>query len=202
MKGNERGDGLTTPLLMETLEDRNAATSLSSLHLPVHLPVLQAHTHHHSTPAHSHGWAFAWGHGGHGHSGHGHSGHGHCGGHQSPPPASPPPASPPPASPPAAGGTLSGVVFEDNNGNHTRDEGEAAAPAGRQVFVDTDGDGVFDRSTTTGANGTYTLTGLPTGVQLTIQSVNDNGDPSPTVTVTIGSTGSATQDVGLFLAPS
>jgi uncharacterized repeat protein (TIGR01451 family) len=57
---------------------------------------------------------------------------------------------------------LTGVKFNDANGNGVRDPGEPGIE-GWQIFLDLDGDDVLDaneRSTFTDANGVYTFTGL------------------------------------------
>lgn len=197
MKENEGREGLTTPLMMETLEDRNAATSFGWLSFgsfgklsAFHAPKQSHHGHQHShwsLPSFSHGWGFSWS-----------WGHGGCKGHQ---PPSPPPASPPPAVTPS----VSGVVFQDLNNDGVRDAGEQAQ-GGRLVWVDSNGNGGFDAgevSTTTAADGTYKLTNLPSGTALTVMSVNDNGTSSNGVTVTLGANEQKTDvNVALFLPPS
>ncbi len=63
---------------------------------------------------------------------------------------------------------LSGVVYDDVNGNQQRDEGEAGL-ARVKVFVDRDNDGRLDRdeeSATTDANGNYALTAKPGSVRV------------------------------------
>lgn len=62
-----------------------------------------------------------------------------------------------------AGGSISGTVFNDNNFDGISNQGDAPV-AGRQVYLDLKGLGVFatgDPVSTTDANGHYTFTGLP-----------------------------------------
>src|SRR5215212_9983390 len=62
-------------------------------------------------------------------------------------------------------GTITGSVWNDLNGNGTRDAGEAGV-AGRTVFLDTNKNGRFDTGEvgrTTDPNGTYTFTNLTAG---------------------------------------
>ena len=73
--------------------------------------------------------------------------------------------------------TVSGTAYEDSNGNGTRDAGENTPIAGRTVFNDADNDGVLDpgeSSTTTAADGTYTVGGLLPGTAR-IRFVNGGG---------------------------
>ena len=63
----------------------------------------------------------------------------------------------------AVGGSIGGTVYDDANVNGVRDPGEAGV-AGRQVYLDLNGIGVFaggDPITTTDANGTYSFGNLP-----------------------------------------
>jgi serine-aspartate repeat-containing protein C/D/E len=61
-------------------------------------------------------------------------------------------------------GRISGSVFNDTNGNGTRDAGEAA-PAGRTVWVDADDDGLIDPGERTATQGTdgYIITDVLPG---------------------------------------
>jgi len=94
-----------------------------------------------------------------------------------------------------AAATVSGTVFNDLDGDGTRDSGESVQ-SGWQMFADADGDGQYDRgevTATTGRDGTYRLTLTPgtytilevarTGWQITAPS-----EGSYTVTVGIGDT--------------
>jgi hypothetical protein len=70
---------------------------------------------------------------------------------------------------------LSGLLFEDLNGNGVRDEGEPGL-AGRTVLLDANGNGVLDPgevSVTTGADGSYTFAGLGPGVYRVRQVLPD-----------------------------
>jgi hypothetical protein len=61
--------------------------------------------------------------------------------------------------------SVTGTVIGDDNGNGARDSGELGL-AGIAVFADLDGNGTLDQgepSTTSGAGGTYALTGLKPG---------------------------------------
>ena len=64
-----------------------------------------------------------------------------------------------------SGGTIAGTVFNDANGNRSRDAGEAVV-AGQQVYLDLQGiDSLVagDPTATTNANGAYTFTNLSAG---------------------------------------
>ncbi|MBI1314193.1 S8 family serine peptidase [bacterium] len=74
-----------------------------------------------------------------------------------------------------ADGEVSGVVFDDVNGNGSQDTGESAI-AGVTVFVDENGDGVLnggERSAQTGSDGTYLIDQLR-GVPQTVRLANSN----------------------------
>ncbi len=61
--------------------------------------------------------------------------------------------------------SVSGFVYQDNNGNNVKDAGENGFN-GRTVWSDTNNNGALDAgesSTTTDAGGAYTLAGLPPG---------------------------------------
>jgi type VI secretion system secreted protein VgrG len=67
--------------------------------------------------------------------------------------------------PPPGPGTVSGMKFNDLNGNGVQDSGEPGLP-GWTVYVDYAGDGAFsagDPSAVTGPGGTYTITGVTAG---------------------------------------
>ncbi|MGL4551746.1 MAG: S8 family serine peptidase, partial [Gemmataceae bacterium] len=76
-----------------------------------------------------------------------------------------------PLEPRALLATLTGVAFEDLNGDGRRDPADPAL-AGRVVFLDTDRDGRRDAgeaAATTAANGTYSFTGLQPGTYTVTQ---------------------------------
>ncbi len=65
----------------------------------------------------------------------------------------------------ASPGSVSGTVWNDANGNGLRETGEPGL-TGWTVFVDANGDGVLstgEASTTTLADGSYSISGIPTG---------------------------------------
>ncbi len=80
-------------------------------------------------------------------------------------------------------GSISGTVFNDANGNGTRDAGEAGA-SDTDVFLDLNSDGQFDsgdRITQTDANGAYTFIGLLPGDYRVMELVGaPHGVTSPT----------------------
>jgi VCBS repeat-containing protein len=64
--------------------------------------------------------------------------------------------------------SISGLKFEDLNGNGVRDAGEGGV-AGWTIFIDANGDGVLqatETSVVTGADGTYSFTGLLPGTYI------------------------------------
>jgi uncharacterized delta-60 repeat protein len=64
-----------------------------------------------------------------------------------------------------APGSITGMVFNDINGNRSQDFGEPSL-AGWQVYVDLNDNGAFDKGepiATTDQNGHYTISGLPPG---------------------------------------
>ena len=72
--------------------------------------------------------------------------------------------------PPPGGGTISGVVWNDTNGNGARDTGELPL-AGQRVFLDLDDDGVRDASTALEPDGFAAgtvLTGVDPRVALSV----------------------------------
>jgi hypothetical protein len=77
-------------------------------------------------------------------------------------------AAPPPPPPPILRGVISGNVFNDVNANGLRDSGDAGL-AGWQVYADLNDNGRFDPgepSTSTDAQGNYTLANLATGAYI------------------------------------
>jgi hypothetical protein len=65
----------------------------------------------------------------------------------------------------AAGGTISGTVFNDANGNGARNTGEGGV-ANRVIYIDSNKDGILDNNelhTTTDAAGNWSFTGLAAG---------------------------------------
>lgn len=72
-----------------------------------------------------------------------------------------------------AGASIRGTLWDDLDGDATRDPGEPAL-AGRTVYLDQDQDRVLDageRSTTSAADGTYAFTGLATGMTYYVTQV-------------------------------
>ncbi|HEY2156358.1 MAG TPA: SdrD B-like domain-containing protein, partial [Isosphaeraceae bacterium] len=72
-----------------------------------------------------------------------------------------------------AAGTISGVVFNDLNGNGSQGAGEPGI-SGRTVFLDLNRDNLLDNgepATTTGADGSYQFTALAAGTYLVGQVV-------------------------------
>lgn len=181
MNEYERPDGLSSPLRVEALEDRNAPTSFGSWSFGgwwSHLPAASSHSHHGTPPK-----EFARGHFGHHHHHH-------------------KPHSPPASPPPAQTGTVSGVLYQDLNKDGVFDAGDAVA-GGVVVWADLNGNGVVDAgepSTTTAANGSYTLTGLPTGVNVSITTTGQVGFVSSPVSVSV-QPGQTVTGVNLGLTP-
>jgi len=97
------------------------------------------------------------------------------------------------------GGTVSGTLFSDTNGNGIMDSGESAL-SGVTVFLDTNGNGQLNAGevfAVTSANGAFTLTSTTNG-SFTIRAMAPAGYTTgviPTVNLTNGSTLSA--NVGL-----
>jgi hypothetical protein len=95
-------------------------------------------------------------------------------------------------------GGISGTVFNDNNGNGTRDSGETSA-SGATVYIDSNKDGLLDngeKSTTSDSSGNWSFTGLAAGsyrVRLKNAAGKQHTLPAQTanfydVTVTAGGT--------------
>lgn len=168
-----RPEGTTTPLRVEALEDRNAPASFGSWSFGgwwSHLP--PAAQSHHRSPQ-----GFAWG---------------RCGGHHKPP-------SPPP---PVQTGTVSGVLYQDLNKDGGFDAGDVGA-GGLVVWADLNGNNFLDAgepTATTAADGSYTLTGLPTGVNVSITTTGQVGFVSSPVNVTV-QPGQTVTGVNLGLTP-
>src|SRR5437660_8497260 len=89
-----------------------------------------------------------------------------------------------------ATGTLSGVLWNDLNGNGQQDTGESGL-VGRTVYIDANNNGTFDTgelSQTTGTGGAYSFTGLAAEsytvrqVELTgwVETTPGSGTPTPT----------------------
>lgn len=76
-------------------------------------------------------------------------------------------------------GTISGSVFHDPNGNGTVDSGEAGLQ-GVTVGLDSTGDGSPDSIQTTGADGSYAFTGLPSGTYRVLVQVPDGYESTGT----------------------
>lgn len=86
-------------------------------------------------------------------------------------------------------GTVSGVVFNDLNGNGLRDSGEPGLP-GATIFIDLNGNNTPDAGETriTDASGTYSFTGLVPGTYVVTQILPNgtvNTTPNP---ITVGLT--------------
>lgn len=100
-------------------------------------------------------------------------------------------------------GTLFGRVFNDANGNGTRDAGEAGLP-GWQVFIDTNNDQKHEDGEpilTTGAGGEYTFSNLPAGtynVRVILKSGWQQTLPAHGAAQVISVTAGHTSDGGIF----
>ena len=85
--------------------------------------------------------------------------------------------------------SVEGYVYADANGNGVRDVGESGL-AGWRVFIDTDGDNIWDANETyirTNSTGRYAIFDLPAGtIRLCITGVGGFTPTSPTIyTVTV-----------------
>lgn len=94
-------------------------------------------------------------------------------------------------------GTISGTVFRDENGNGVLDEGDAPL-AGVPVQVWLNDDGSLAYTTTTGPDGTYSITGLPDGEYTIAAGLPGTSTSTAQVTIAEGST--ETQD--LYVQPN
>ena len=100
------------------------------------------------------------------------------------------------------GGTISGTLFNDTNGNGTRDTGEAGV-SGATVFLDANANGTLDAgeiSVASGANGAYSLTSAANGTfnLRAVPTGSFTGSTSSSVTLSGG--GTQTGNVGLQTA--
>jgi hypothetical protein len=89
--------------------------------------------------------------------------------------------------PPPTGGSISGTVFNDANGDGVQDDGEPSI-AGVTVYDDATNAGVFktgDLEATTNAAGVYTFTGLSAGAYL-IRQILPSGDKQTFPTLGFG----------------
>jgi uncharacterized protein (DUF2141 family) len=92
---------------------------------------------------------------------------------------------------PLGSGLISGTVFNDTDQDGSMDNGETGA-AGRTVYLDANGNGVFDageRSVTTGSDGSYSFNNLPAAtyiVRLAIPANSTVIQTSPIATVILG----------------
>jgi len=108
---------------------------------------------------------------------------------------------------PAVLGSISGIKFNDIDGNGTQAAGELGVP-GVTVFLDTNNDGILDAgetSATTGANGDFTFPNLPAAtynVREVVPPFSQPTTPNPVaVTLTAGQTTAATVNFGNRLLP-
>ena len=98
--------------------------------------------------------------------------------------------------------TITGIKFNDIDGNGTQAAGELGV-AGVTVFLDTNNDGILgagETSATTGANGSFTFSNLPAGTYNVREVVPANSQPTTpnpvAVTLTVGQTTPATVNFG------
>jgi len=108
---------------------------------------------------------------------------------------------------PAVLGSITGIKFNDIDGNGTQAAGELGVP-GVTVFLDTNNDGILDAgetSATTGANGDFTFPNLPAAtynVREVVPPFSQPTTPNPVaVTLTAGQTTAATVNFGNRLLP-
>ncbi len=102
--------------------------------------------------------------------------------------------------PPPTGGTISGAIFNDLDGDGQRDSNEVGVGAGWTVYIDLDNDSVLDSNevfTTTDANGNWTLSGLAAGTYK-VRQVLQSGwkQTTPTNNYGLNVTLSTNQSVG------
>ncbi len=93
---------------------------------------------------------------------------------------------------------VDGVVFEDADGDGTRDGGEAGV-SGITVFSDADGDGALDTgeaTATTGAGGGYSLDGLRPGSHRVVALLGGAWHCACAATVTVASGDTGSRDFG------
>lgn len=81
------------------------------------------------------------------------------------------------------GGAITGVTWDDKNGNGVRDDGEPPL-AGVEVTI-TDSSGNTVGKETTGSDGSYNLTGLPVGQYTVTFTTPDGRTPTTPVTVSV-----------------
>src|SRR5579883_1808866 len=95
-------------------------------------------------------------------------------------------------------GKITGVVFEDKNGNGVQDSGEPAVP-GATVTGNAFGGTTADFTATTDASGKYTFTGVPDGTTaVTVTPPAGYASlPTSTADVTVSNAGTVTQDLGV-----
>ena len=98
--------------------------------------------------------------------------------------------------------TITGIKFNDIDGNGTQAAGELGVP-GVTVFLDTNNDGILDAgetSATTGTNGDFTFPNLPSGTYNVREVVPANSQPTTpnpvSVTLAAGQTTPATVNFG------
>jgi uncharacterized protein (DUF2141 family) len=104
--------------------------------------------------------------------------------------------------------TITGIKFNDIDGNGTQAAGELGVP-GVTVFLDTNNDGILgvgETSATTGANGDFSFPNLPAGTYSVREIVPPNSQPTTpnpvSVTLTAGQTTPATVNFGNQAIPA
>ncbi|MEG4630803.1 SdrD B-like domain-containing protein [Microcoleus sp. AR_TQ3_B6] len=108
---------------------------------------------------------------------------------------------------PAVLGSITGITFNDADGNGTQAAGEFGV-SGVTVFLDTNNDGILgagETSVNTGANGSFTFPNLPSGTYNVREVVPANTQPTTPnpvpVTLTAGQTTPATVNFGNRFLP-